>query len=102
MRLRPPPAQAATVFVVTIRAVAGPQNAEPDGRRYDILVFARAQTEDAARGVAFDGLAQLGWIDAEMLRAGEITDPDAIPDDLRGAFDRALAGGCAVIVYDEP
>ena len=102
MRSGPTLTQAATVFVVTLRAVAGPDNAEPDGRRYDILAFARAEDEDAAGRVAFQGLAQLGWIEAEVLRIGEIVDPDAIPEDLQGAFQRALTGGCAVIVYDEP
>ena len=99
----PSPARApvATVFVVTARAVAGPGNAQPDGRRYDILAFARAGDETEARRVAFQGLAQLGWIEAEALRAGEITEPDAIPQDLRGAFERALAGGCSLLVYDE-
>lgn len=102
MRPATPLTPAATVFVVTLQAVAGPDNAEPDGRRYDILVFARADDEDEAGRVAFHGLAQLGWIEARALRTGEIVDPDAIPEDLRGAFDRALTGGCAVIVYDEP
>jgi hypothetical protein len=102
--VRPGPSltPAATVFVVTLRAVAGPDNAEPDGRRYDILAFARADDDDAAMHVAFHGLAQLGWIDAEALRAGEIVDPEAIPPDMQGAYQRALTGGCAVIVYDEP
>lgn len=92
----------ATVFVVTMKAVAGPRNAAPDGRRYDILVFARADSETDAERVAFAGLDQLGWIDAEALRAGEIIDPGAIPHDLRRTYERALAGGCAVIVYDQP
>lgn len=87
---------------MTARAVAGPEHAEPDGRSYDILVFARADGEAAALRVALQGLARLGWTDAQALRAGEITDPDAIPADLRGAFERALAGGCALLVYDEP
>lgn len=88
--------------MVTARAVAGPGNAQPDGRRYDILVFARAGDQAAACGVAFRGLAQLGWVEAEALRAGEITDPSAIPQDLRGAYRRALESGCALLVYDEP
>lgn len=87
---------------MTASAVAGPEHAQPDGRRYDILVFARAGDEDAARAVAFRGLAQLGWTHAVALRAGEITVPDAIPADLRGAFERAFAHGCALLVYDEP
>jgi len=97
-----PPTPAVAVFVVTVRAVAGPGHAQPDGRRYDILAFARGEDEDAARQVASRGLAALGWIEAEMLRAGEITDPSAIPDDLRGAYERALAEGCSLLVYDEP
>lgn len=92
----------ATVFVVSMQAVAGPENVEPDGRRYDLLVFARADTEAEAEQVARHGLAQLGWIEAQVLRCGEITDPDAVPADFRRSFERAQAAGCAVIVYDEP
>ena len=92
----------ATIFVVTMQAVAGPANAQPDGRRYDLLVFARAETEAEAERVAFLGLDQLGWIEAMAVRSGEITDPDAVPEDFRPSFDRAQAGGCAVIVYDQP
>lgn len=92
----------ATIFVVTLQAVAGPENSTPDGRRYDLLVFARAETEAEAEQVAFRGVAQLGWIDARALRAGEITDPDALPADFRSSFQGAQAAGCAVIVYDEP
>ncbi|CAN7284811.1 hypothetical protein LJR225_001457 [Phenylobacterium sp. LjRoot225] len=92
----------ATVFVITMRAIAGPENSQPDGRDYDLLVFARADTEAEAERVAFQGLGQLGWIDPQALRSGEITDPDAVPDDLLASFARALEDGCAVIVYDEP
>lgn len=92
----------APVFVVTLQAVAGPDNSVPDGRRYDLLVFARAEAETEAEQVALRGAAQLGWIEAKTLRCGEITDPDALPDDFRDSFARAQAAGCAVIVYDEP
>ncbi|CAN7384810.1 hypothetical protein LJR219_002340 [Phenylobacterium sp. LjRoot219] len=92
----------ATIFVVSMQAVAGPENADPDGRCYDLLVFARAATEAEAEAVAHRGLAQLGWIEAQALRSGEITDPDAVPDDFRRSFETAQAVGCAVIVYDEP
>jgi hypothetical protein len=98
MAMTPP----ATIFVVTMRAVAGPKNSQPDGRCYDLLAFARAATEAEARRVAFDGLVQLGWIEAQALRTGEITDPAAIPADLQASFARALERGCAIIVYDEP
>lgn len=91
----------ATIFVVTMRAVAGPENSVPDGRCYDLLVFARASTDSEAEAVAFRGLAQLGWIDGQALRAGEITEPDALPEDFRRTFERAQAAGCAVVVYDE-
>jgi hypothetical protein len=90
------------VFVLTVEAVAGPSNAEPDGRRYPILVFARGDTEALAADAAQAGLAALGWIDSETLRCGEIIDPDAVPPDLQGAMLRARRDGCALIVYDEP
>ncbi|MDB5467156.1 MAG: hypothetical protein JWQ46_1918 [Phenylobacterium sp.] len=90
------------VFVVTMRAVAGPQNSQPDGRRYDLLVFARGDTEAAAEQTAFAGLAQLGWIDAVALRTGEIVDAAAVPEDLQPAMGRAVRSGCAVIVYELP
>lgn len=89
------------VFVVTMRGVAGPENSVPDGRRYDLLVFARGEDELAAQGVAFRGLGSLGWIEVEMLRLGEVTQPDALPDDFRDNYGRALATGCSVIVYDK-
>jgi hypothetical protein len=92
----------ATIFVVTMQALAGPANAVPDGRRYDLLVFARATTEAEAERVARLGLDQLGWIEVEALRSGEITNPDAVPEDFRPSFDRAATCGCAVIVYDQP
>jgi hypothetical protein len=85
-----------------MRAVAGPENSQPDGKRYHILAFARGETEDAASLAAFEGLDALGWIDAEALRSGEITDPGAVPDDLKGPMRNALRDGCALVIYDEP
>jgi thiamine pyrophosphate-dependent acetolactate synthase large subunit-like protein len=92
----------AAVFVLTMRAVAGPRNAEPDGRRYDLLVFARGADETQAGAAARQALDQLGWIEAATLRSGEITNPDAVPEDLQPSFQRALETGCSVIVYDQP
>jgi hypothetical protein len=89
-----------SVFVVTMRAIAGPKNAEPDGRLYDLLVFARAETEDEAEVVAYAGLKDRGWDEGRVIRTGEITDPDATPEDLRPAMLRAERDGCALIVYD--
>ncbi|MDB5447711.1 MAG: hypothetical protein JWQ97_3028 [Phenylobacterium sp.] len=94
--------EAAAVFVLSMQAVAGPQNSQPDGRRYDLLVFARAGDQAEAEAVAFRCLAQLGWVDARALRSGEITDPDAVPEDLKPSLRRAMENSCAVIVYDEP
>jgi hypothetical protein len=92
----------AGVFVLSIRALAGPRNSEPDGRRYDLLVFARGDDEAAAETVARAGLQSLGWDEPEIVRTGEITDPGAVPEDLQGAMGRARANGCSVIVYDLP
>jgi len=89
------------VFVVTLRATAGPANSQPDGRRYTILAFAKGDTEDAATDAAFNGLDALGWIEGETLRCGEIVDPGAVPEDLRPAMANARANGCALVVYDE-
>jgi hypothetical protein len=90
------------VFVLTLRATAGPENSQPDGRRYTILAFAKGETEAAATGAASQGLAALGWIEAETLRCGEIVDPGAVPEDLRPAMHNAQANGCALVVYEEP
>lgn len=95
-------APSANVFVLSIRALAGPRNSEPDGRRYDLLVFARGEDEATAQTVAREGLDSLGWDEPEVLRCGEITDPAAVPEDLQGAMGRARANGCSVIVYDLP
>jgi len=89
------------VFVVTLQATAGPENAQPDGRRYTILAFAKGETEAAATDTAFKGLDALGWIDGEALRCGEIVDAGAVPKDLRSAMHNAQASGCALVVYDE-
>jgi hypothetical protein len=89
------------VFVLTMRAIAGPANSQPDGRRYTILAFAKGDTEEAATGAAFGGLAALGWIEGEALRCGEIVDPGAVPEDLQSAMRNARENGCALVVYDE-
>jgi hypothetical protein len=89
------------VFVLTIRATAGPANSQPDGRRYTILAFAKGDSEAAATDAAFSGLDALGWIEVEALRCGEIVDAGAVPEDLRSALGNARAHGCALVVYDE-
>lgn len=90
------------VFVLTVRATAGPANSQPDGRRYTILAFARGDTEEAATETACNGLEELGWIEHEILRCGEIVDAGAVPEDLRSALQNARDNGCALVVYDEP
>lgn len=92
----------ASIFLVTTQAIAGPESEDADGRRYTILAFAKAESEDAARAVARDDLAAQGYIDVEVERTGEITDPSGIPEDLRNAYQTADKWGCALIIYDEP
>ena len=89
------------VFVLTVRALAGPRNSDPDGKRYDILVFARGDTEEAARAAGSAALDDRGWDEPEILRAGEIVDAGAVPEDLKGAVERAVQNGCALIVYED-
>lgn len=90
-----------SIFVLTMQAVAGPRNSEPDGRRYTILAFAWGEDEAAASRTAFAGLDALGWDDGQALRCGEVTDEAAVPPDMQGAMARAREDGCALIVYDE-
>lgn len=90
-----------SVFVLTMQAVAGPENSQPDGKRYTILAFARGESEDAATASAFHGLEARGWIHGESLRCGEIVDAGAVPEDLKPAMHNAEVNGCALIVYDE-
>ena len=89
------------VFVLTLRATAGPANSQPDGRRYTILAFAKGDTEAVATDAALQGLDALGWIEGETLRCGEIVAAGAVPEDLRGAMHKARENGCALVVYDE-
>lgn len=91
----------ASVFVVAMQAVAGPENSVPDGRRYDLLVFARGHDQAEAEAVATRGTSLLGWVEPVIARTGEITDPTAVPEDLRGAMEQALRNGCHAVVYDE-
>jgi hypothetical protein len=92
----------AGVFVLAVQATAGPDNADPDGRRYDLLVFARGDSDADAEVAARQGLAARGWTDARLIRSGEIVDAGAVPEDLRGAMQRAREAGCALIVYEQP
>lgn len=86
-----------TVFVVTLEAV------EADGEpTLTVLAFAHADEEEAAGQIAVAELERLGWRHIQVLRAGEVTDPDALPDDFRGAWTNALTWGCGLIIYDEP
>lgn len=86
-----------TVFVVTLEAV------ETGGQApLTVLAFVRADDETAAGAAATAELAGLGWGDIRILRAGEVTNPDALPEDFRGAMANALTWGCGLIIYDEP
>ena len=86
-----------TVFVVTLNAV------EAAGQPpLTVLAFARADDEEAAGKVAIGELEGFGWGDIRIERAGEVTNPDALPDDFRAAMANALTWGCGLIIYDEP
>lgn len=86
-----------TVFVVTLKAV------EAAGQPpLTVLAFARADDEQAAGKLAVTELEGFGWSDIQIERAGEVTNPDALPDDFRDAMSNALTWGCGLIIYDEP
>jgi hypothetical protein len=87
----------AAVFVVTLEAVEAA--GEP---RLTVLAFVAAETEDAATAEAVAELERLRWSEIAALRAGEIVEPDAVPEDMRQALENARRYGCALIIYDEP
>lgn len=91
-----------SVFLVTTKAVAGPESEDADGRCYPILAFAAGDDEADAVRVAREDLASRGYLDIVVERAGEITDPAGIPEDLRSAYRTAQRWGCALIIYDAP
>ena len=90
------------VFVVTVRAVAGPESADADGRAYAILAFVAAEAEPEAELAARQDLEAQGWVDIQIERIGEITDEAAVPEDFARAMQTARRWGCALIIYDEP
>jgi len=82
------------VFVATLE--------DRSARRLAVLAFARAGDEAEAQARAAAELSGFGWLDVRALRASEVTDAGALPEDFRAAYETALAYGCALIIYDEP
>lgn len=90
-----------TVFVVTLEARGAPGTPDERPEPYAALAFARAPTEDAAMALGAEELARAGFVEVRAVRAGEVTDPGALPADFAGAMQTALAYGCGLIIYDE-
>lgn len=88
---------ASGVFVVTLQAVE--RAGEPP---LTVLAFAQGADADAAEAVAVRETARDGFTDIRALRAGEITDPNALPDDFREAMANARRYGCWLIIYEAP
>lgn len=87
----------APCFLVTLEA-----NETPSATRSTILAFALGADEAAARAAAAAELEHFGWAEIEILRAAEVTDPSAVPEDLRGALATAYKWGCGLIIYEAP
>jgi hypothetical protein len=84
-------------FLVTLEA-----DETSSGPRLKVLAFALGEDEAAATAAAVSDLEGQGWSGIEALRTGEVTDPGALPDDFRSAYEAALKWGCGLIIYDEP
>lgn len=84
------------VFVVTLEGVEA-AGAPP----LTVLAFVRAGEEAEAMAAAAAEVEALGWSQVRALRAGEIVDAAALPEDFRGALQTALTWGCGLIVYEE-
>ena len=84
-------------FLVTLEA-----DETPSGPRLKVLAFALGDDEAGATAAAVADLEEQGWTGIAALRAGEVTDPAAMPPDFRSAYETALRWGCGLIIYDEP
>lgn len=85
------------VFVVTLEGVEDAAEGP-----LTVLAFAvggrNAEAEArAARELASDGFRQI-----QVLRSGEVTAPEALPEDFREALAKARRYGCWLIIYDAP
>ncbi len=87
----------AGVFVVTLEATEG---GEPPP--LTILAFIKADEEAQAQAVAVAEAARDGFADARVLRAAEVIDAAAMPEDFREAMAGAQRYGAWLIVYDQP
>jgi hypothetical protein len=75
-----------------------------DGHRYPLIVFAVAQTADAARSSTPDHLVSCGWVNAAIHRVKQVDeDLSKITNQkLREAASSALDDGYAIVAYQNP
>jgi hypothetical protein len=83
------------VFVVTLEGVE-----PPDPILLTVLAFVPAETADEAEAAGMAALGGRGWTDVRALRAGEITDENAVPPDFANAFASARRHGVGLIIYE--
>lgn len=88
-------AEASPIFVVTLRGVE-----TEGGPSLDVLAFTASPDETAALARAVGEMVGLGWVEVEALRAGEVIDEAALPEDFTNAFAAARRFGCAPIIYE--
>ena len=86
-----------SVFVVTLEGVevAG----EPP---LTVLAFVVGADEAGAEATAVHETGRDGFTDVKALRVGEVTNPDAMPDDFRDAMANARRYGSWLIIYETP
>lgn len=83
------------IFVVTLEGIE-----PPDAAMLTVLAFTAADDEASAMDRAAAELAACDWREIRALRAGEVIDEAALPEDFAAAMANARRFGCALIIYE--
>ena len=90
------------LFMLTAQAVAQNQTGYRAGARHALMVFVTAPDENSARQNARDAISKNHWLEGEVMRIKQLSDPDLIEDDiLRASAEWALEQGDAIVVYKD-
>jgi hypothetical protein len=90
-----------SLYALLVRATAGDGCEHEPGTARDVLVVARAETQEEAHQQALRVLNQHGWLIAEVRRQAPITtDVTSETGYLGRAVRAALEHGAQIVVYD--
>lgn len=92
-------------FLVEATPPEGAQNYS-ETKRYGLIVFVRANTDEDARPIARTAIAKVGWRFPEVKEIARLDGKTKLTKysrmNLEGAIRAAARGGYSVVVYDEP